>query len=70
VDAAIDVANQMLPDYARVKRWVQADEAFTPVNGHYTANGRPRRDKIWDYYGERINELYKQQSVCYSEISL
>jgi long-subunit acyl-CoA synthetase (AMP-forming) len=70
MNAAIEAANKMLPDYARVKRWVQADEAFTPVNGQYTVNGRPRRDKIWGCYGERINELYKQQSICYSEISL
>lgn len=55
--AAVDKANEQLPDYAQIRRWV-AVEAFTPENGLSTANGRPRRDAIWQRYREQIESLY------------
>jgi long-subunit acyl-CoA synthetase (AMP-forming) len=38
-------ANANLPEYARVARWRLAPP-FTAENGHLTANGRLRRDKL------------------------
>ena len=60
---ALDVVNRALPDYARVSKWLIADEAFSPMNNQYTANGRPRREQIWNDYAERLNQLYEPVSI-------
>lgn len=57
IQAAVDQANCQLPDYARIRRWIPAD-AFTPANGLATANGRPRRDAIWQRHERQIEFLY------------
>jgi long-chain acyl-CoA synthetase len=54
IDAAIATANAALPDYARVHRWLRAEEAFTPHNGLLTANGRLRRVALAERYLSRI----------------
>lgn len=56
---AVAAANAGLPDYARVGRWILAEEPFTPANGQLTANGRPRREAIWAAYARRIECLYQ-----------
>jgi len=58
VQAALDVVNAELPDYARIGQWLHAREPFTLQNGLLTANGRTRRDAIWNSYKEEINERY------------
>ncbi|MGD2082627.1 MAG: AMP-binding protein [Chromatiales bacterium] len=59
VDRAITALNGGLPDYARIGRWVAADEPFSPHNRLLTSTGRPRREAIWHRYGERIDEFYR-----------
>ncbi len=54
VDAAIAATNAVLPDYARVQRWLRADAPFTPANGLLTANGRLRRAALAERYLARI----------------
>jgi long-chain acyl-CoA synthetase len=44
--AAVDRVNAQLPDYAQITTWQRASQAFTPVNGLVTPNGRPRRAAI------------------------
>jgi long-subunit acyl-CoA synthetase (AMP-forming) len=60
-DAAIaeqvGAANARLPDYARVAQWVRAESPFAPHNGLATANGRVRRDAVWERYRERFDAL-------------
>jgi long-subunit acyl-CoA synthetase (AMP-forming) len=63
IGAAIASVNQQLPDYAQVKHWVRADAPFTPQNQQLTANGRNRRDVIWQHYQEKINALYEGTSA-------
>jgi long-chain acyl-CoA synthetase len=46
IAAAVCAANATLPDYARVLRWVRAQEPFDARHGMATANGRPRRNAI------------------------
>lgn len=60
INSAIEEANRQLPDYAQVSRWLFADEPFSTTNQQFTATGRPRRKAIWSHYGERINQLYRQ----------
>ena len=67
IEDALHTVNRTLPDYARVARWLLADEAFTPQNKQYTMNGRPRREQIWNDYGERLNQLYQSLSVSKTE---
>ena len=55
VEAQVRAANQRLPDYARIGAWLRADEPFTPQNGFATANGRARRDALWQASGERLD---------------
>ena len=44
--AAVERANQQLPDYARIAQWHVSPEPFTPDNGLSTPNGRPLRGHI------------------------
>lgn len=61
VDRAVAQANAGLPAYARVRRWVRAQEPFSPANGELTANGRPRRERIAARYGAAIDALYLEE---------
>lgn len=60
VAEAIAAANKLLPDYARVAKWIVASEPFTPQNGLLTANGRLRRSEILSQYEVQLNELYER----------
>ncbi len=57
VQVAVDAANAMLPDYARIRRWHVAGEAFSIANGQWTGTGRPRRDRIWQAYRKAIETM-------------
>lgn len=53
--AVVTAANAHLPDYAQVADWVCSREAFNPVNGLATVNGRPRRDLIAQRFSSLLN---------------
>lgn len=57
IQAEIDHVNASLPDYAKVGQWLLATTPFTLSNGQLTANGRLRRQEIWQQYGQQINTL-------------
>ncbi len=61
VNAAVQMANQTLPDYARVASWVLATEPFTPSNRQLTANGRLKREAISAAYAEALASLYQEE---------
>jgi long-subunit acyl-CoA synthetase (AMP-forming) len=54
LQVAVDAANTLLPDYARVHRWVRARAAFSPATGLATANGRPRREAILQLHADAL----------------
>lgn len=54
LQAAVDAANQTLPDYARVGHWVRAGAAFTVETGLATANGRPQRPAILAQHADAL----------------
>ncbi len=58
ISAAINTLNQSLPDYAQIKSWLNADAPFSTRNNQLTANGRLKRDVIWQAYQAKINKLY------------
>jgi long-chain acyl-CoA synthetase len=62
LSSAISAVNAGLPDYARVEHVVRATAPFDTANGQLTANGRPRRDAIWQAYGEAVIRLYDHQA--------
>ena len=62
VDQAVAEANHVLPDYARGKCWLPAQAPFLPQNGQLTANGRLKREAIWQLYQASIEQLYKEKS--------
>ncbi len=64
IDASIIEINKSLPDYARVTDWLLADAPFTPQNEQLTANGRLRREVIWQHYQQKINQKYEEQSYA------
>lgn len=64
---ALEGVNTSLPDYARIRRFIAAEQPFTPANGLATANGRPRRDAIYARYQERLERLYQEQTDCKKE---
>lgn len=59
IAAALEEANQQLPDYARVRSWIPAKAPFTPANGMATPNGRLRRSGIFGAHAEQIETLYQ-----------
>lgn len=59
IEDAVQEINRHLPDYARITRWITADEAFSLKNQQLTSNGRNRRDMIWQHYQDKINVLYE-----------
>jgi long-subunit acyl-CoA synthetase (AMP-forming) len=61
MNIAINQTNQTLPDYAQIKYWLKADAAFSTSNHQLTANGRLKRDMIWQAYQAKINALYKEE---------
>lgn len=63
VDAAIARVNTLLPDYARVGRWINAAEPFGTANQQLTANGRLRRDAILAVYGKALSALYEETTL-------
>jgi long-chain acyl-CoA synthetase len=63
LQADVGKVNDSLPDYARVSRWIVADEPFSPMNGMATANGRLRRDAIFAHYRVRLDGLYSGEAV-------
>ncbi|OZI60731.1 AMP-binding protein [Bordetella genomosp. 11] len=46
LQAGVDRANRLLPDYARIGAWMRARAEFSFASGMATPNGRPRRDAI------------------------
>lgn len=58
IENAVSQANAILPDYARIAKWILADAPFSPGNGELTASGRIRRQAVWSHYGSRIEKLY------------
>jgi long-subunit acyl-CoA synthetase (AMP-forming) len=63
LEADLRKVNDSLPDYARVGRWIVADEAFSPLNGMATANGRLRREAIFARYRTRLERLYEGEAI-------
>jgi long-chain acyl-CoA synthetase len=59
IEAALDLTNRRLPDYAHVRGWIPANEPFTAHNGMSTPNGRLRRTAILGRYAAQIDALYQ-----------
>lgn len=60
VETALARANEVLPDYARVSRWVAADAPFSVANGLLTGTGRLRRAALLERYGATIESLHQE----------
>ncbi|MCB1612373.1 MAG: AMP-binding protein [Xanthomonadales bacterium] len=60
LDLAIAEVNRGLPDYARVSRYLRADEPFLPGNQQLTGNGRVRRDVVLARYAEALEVFHTQ----------
>ena len=58
---AVQRANDILPDYARVIAYHRLHEPFSTAQGTLTDNGRLRRSVITQHYRSIISELYSQQ---------
>lgn len=56
--AAIERANSLLPDYARIRRWFRSGP-MTDATGQATPNGRLRRDAIARLCKDQIDSLYQ-----------
>lgn len=61
IAATVESVNAGLPDYARVRRWLLADQPFLPANGLLTWNGRLRRREIAAVYQSRLDNLYEEE---------
>lgn len=50
IKQAIEIVNQALPDYARIKHWHLEKRSFSTDNGLLTDNGKLRRPQIFNTY--------------------
>lgn len=57
VRSAVDAVNLLLPDYARVTQILFSTEPFSLANGLATANGRIRRESIFQAYCKAIQSI-------------
>lgn len=60
IEVALARVNRVLPDYARVARWIFATDPFTPTNGLLTGTARIRRDAVMARYVHAIDSLYRE----------
>lgn len=65
IEQAVELANQRLPDYARVSQWIRADEPFCVENQQFTATGRPRREVVFNVYMEKLEQIYSEKHSYY-----
>jgi long-subunit acyl-CoA synthetase (AMP-forming) len=63
VAAAVDEVNRRLPDYARIRNWLFADQPFLVANNLLTWNGRLRRAEIAALYRDRLDHLYTKDDM-------
>ncbi len=63
IEAALARVNRILPDYARVLRWVAADRPFSVADGLLTGTGRIRRDAVQRRYGRVIESIYSEAQI-------
>jgi len=61
ISKAVSRTNASLPDYARIRRWLPADEPFSTLNGELSGTGRVKRQNILARYCGRIESLYPQE---------
>jgi len=54
LQAAVDAANDGLPDYARVERWLRGRADFSVSSGLATANGRPQRAAVLQMHADAL----------------
>ncbi|MGG2396596.1 AMP-binding protein [Pseudomonas sp. SH1-B] len=54
LEAAVAEVNRHLPDYARVHHWLRAEHPFSAANELATANGRLRRNALFNHYQSAI----------------
>lgn len=59
VKERLDDLNEGLPHYRRIRRWIVAQEPFSPENGMLTANQKLRRGEIERRYAREIAALYE-----------
>ncbi len=62
IEKAVQQANHMLPDYARIGKWIPATAPFSPSNQQLTSNGRLKRDNIHAMYAEAIEQIYQEET--------
>lgn len=62
IQTAVDAINHTLPDYAQVKDFIILSQPMTYDQGLVTANGRPQREKIVNFFARDINSIYLKTS--------
>ena len=57
IEELIDRSNESLPDYAKVSRYIIADEPFSFDTDTLTSNGRVKRTKVYELHSKQIQAL-------------
>lgn len=60
VARAVAATNDVLPEYAQVRRWVRSPTPFSVGSGTLTTNGRLRRAAIVERHGPLLDSLYAE----------
>ncbi len=60
---ALELLNSQLPDYARIKDFIVAQEPFTVNNELLTGTGRPRRQQIYQIYNKQLERCYDKHQA-------
>ncbi|MCB1630586.1 MAG: AMP-binding protein [Pseudomonadales bacterium] len=62
IASRIETTNAMLPDYARVQRWLRLETPLTHADGLLTVNGKPQRTAIAEIFEAQIARLYGEST--------
>lgn len=62
IDQGITLANQRLPDYARIASWIRAKQPFSVLNQQRSAAGTLQRTQIYRDYHASIESKFTQAS--------
>lgn len=63
IGTVIEAMNKTLPDYAQVRHWVLAGQAFSARNGLASATGALNREAIALSYADQIEPLYQGEAL-------
>lgn len=63
IESMLQVFNQSVPDYARIKAWFRLPQPLAKYENLLTDNGKPKREAVAQQFNREIEALYKVEML-------